>query len=87
MAMSAPGTNPPTEADFLRLFVKHEEALRAFARVLLPSWEAVDDVEKELAQGGRTRPKLLIRLNAAWVLGFRASAVVIPNLPGNPHMA
>lgn len=33
-----------TEGDFLRLFVKHEEALRAFTRVLLPTWEAVDDV-------------------------------------------
>ena len=47
MAMPAPGTNPPNEADFLRLFVKHEEALRAFARVLLPSWEAVDEVMQE----------------------------------------
>lgn len=35
------------EDAFLRLFVKHEEALRAFARVLLPTWEAVDDVMQE----------------------------------------
>lgn len=35
------------EGDFLRLFVKHEEALRAFARVLLPTWEAVDEVLQE----------------------------------------
>lgn len=35
------------ESDFLRLFVKHEEALRAFARVLLPTWEAVDEVMQE----------------------------------------
>lgn len=35
------------EGEFLRLFVKHEEALRSFARVLLPTWEAVDDVMQE----------------------------------------
>ncbi len=35
------------ESDFLRLFVKHEEPLRAFARVLLPTWEAVDEVLQE----------------------------------------
>lgn len=35
------------ESDFLRLFVKHEEALRAFARVLLPTWESVDEVMQE----------------------------------------
>lgn len=38
-----------SEADFLRLFVKHEEALRAFARVLLPSWQAVDEVMQEVS--------------------------------------
>jgi RNA polymerase sigma-70 factor (ECF subfamily) len=47
MAMPSPGTNPPTEADFLRLFVRHEEALRAFARVLLPTWQSVDEVMQE----------------------------------------
>lgn len=35
------------ESDFLRLFVKHEDALRAFARVLLPTWESVDEVIQE----------------------------------------
>lgn len=40
---------PPrlAEPDFLRLFVKHEEALRAYARVLLPNWEAVHEVMQE----------------------------------------
>ncbi|MEM1294656.1 MAG: sigma-70 family RNA polymerase sigma factor [Verrucomicrobiota bacterium] len=32
------------EADFMRLLLQHENALRAFARSLLPSWDAVDDV-------------------------------------------
>ena len=35
------------ESDFLRLFVRHEEALRAYARVLLPTWESVDEVMQE----------------------------------------
>ena len=35
------------EPDFLRLFLQHEESLRAYARTLLPSWEAVDDVLQE----------------------------------------
>ena len=34
----------PTEVDFMRMFLKHENALRAFARSLLPDWDAVDDV-------------------------------------------
>lgn len=42
-----PEPQPITESDFLRLFVKHEEALRAFARVLLPTWESVDEVMQE----------------------------------------
>lgn len=33
-----------TEADFMRLLLQHENALRAFARSLLPDWNAVDDV-------------------------------------------
>lgn len=32
------------ESDFLRLFVKHAAALQAFARVLLPTWDWVDEV-------------------------------------------
>ena len=41
--------NPPklVESDFLRLFVRHEDALRAFARALLPTWESVDEVMQE----------------------------------------
>ena len=35
------------EADFLKLFLKHENALRVFARSLLPSWKNVDDVLQE----------------------------------------
>lgn len=45
-------TNPDThksfsEPDFLRLFLRHEDVLRAYARTLLPSWVAVDDVLQE----------------------------------------
>lgn len=47
MATPAQKTIAPSEPDFLRLFVKHEGALRAFARVLLPSWESVDEVMQE----------------------------------------
>jgi RNA polymerase sigma-70 factor (ECF subfamily) len=32
---------------FLRLFVRHEQALRAYARVMVPSWDAVDEVIQE----------------------------------------
>lgn len=32
---------------FLRTFVRHEAALRAYARVMVPSWDAVDDVMQE----------------------------------------
>jgi RNA polymerase sigma-70 factor, ECF subfamily len=32
---------------FLRTFVRHEAALRAYARVMVPTWEAVDDVMQE----------------------------------------
>jgi RNA polymerase sigma-70 factor (ECF subfamily) len=39
--------SPVTESDFLRLFVKNEDSLRAFARVLLPTWEAVDEAMQE----------------------------------------
>ena len=33
-----------SEADFVRLLLRHENALRAFARSLLPHWDAVDEV-------------------------------------------
>ena len=32
---------------FLRLFVTHEAALRAYARALVPTWDAVDEVIQE----------------------------------------
>ena len=35
------------ESDFLRLFVRHETSLRSYARVLMPSWEAVDELMQE----------------------------------------
>lgn len=42
---------PPRAADadgrFLRLFVQHEHALRAYARVMVPTWDAVDEVLQE----------------------------------------
>lgn len=36
-----------SEGEFMRLFVKHEPALKAFARSLLPDWTAVDDALQE----------------------------------------
>ena len=39
--------NKIKEADFLKLFLKHENALRAFTRSLLPCWTNVDDVLQE----------------------------------------
>lgn len=33
-----------SQADFIRLLLSHENALRAFARCLLPNWDAVDDI-------------------------------------------
>ena len=35
------------EKSFMELFLKHENAFRAFARSLLPNWESVDDVLQE----------------------------------------
>ena len=35
------------EGEFMRLFVRHEPALRAFARTILPDWESVDDALQE----------------------------------------
>jgi len=42
--MSNPRENEP---EFMRLFVVHEPVLRAYARAMLPTWEAVDDVLQE----------------------------------------
>lgn len=36
-----------TDGLFLRLFVRHEQALRAYARVIVPNWDAVDEVIQE----------------------------------------
>ena len=36
-----------TESAFLSLFVKHEPALRAYARVLVPDWDLVDEALQE----------------------------------------
>ena len=41
-SMSPP--NHITQSDFLRLFLRHAAALQAFARVLLPTWDSVDEV-------------------------------------------
>ncbi len=39
--------NEPADERFLRLFVTHEAALRSYARVLVPTWDAVDEVIQE----------------------------------------
>jgi len=36
-----------SEGDFMRLLMKHEPALRAFSRSLLPDWNLVDEVIQE----------------------------------------
>lgn len=36
-----------SESEFLRLFVRHEAVLRAFARSILPDWTFVDDALQE----------------------------------------
>ena len=35
------------ERDFMRLLMRHEPALRAFARTLMPNWTVVDEVIQE----------------------------------------
>ena len=37
----------PDESGLMRLFVRHERELRAYARTLLPTWEAVEDTLQE----------------------------------------
>lgn len=37
-------SNSISEADFVRLFARHELALRNYARLILPDWSSVDDV-------------------------------------------
>lgn len=36
-----------TESDFLALLVKHEPAVRAYARSLVPDWDLVDEALQE----------------------------------------
>ncbi|MEL6110907.1 MAG: sigma-70 family RNA polymerase sigma factor [Planctomycetota bacterium] len=40
-------TEHSKEAEFMRLFVRHEPVLRAYARSLLPNWNAIDDALQE----------------------------------------
>lgn len=40
----ADAVTPVSEAGFVRLFARHELALRNYARLILPDWTAVDDV-------------------------------------------
>ncbi len=49
MADEAPIEPRAADADgrFLRLFVQHEQVLRAYARVMVPTWDAVDEVIQE----------------------------------------
>jgi RNA polymerase sigma-70 factor (ECF subfamily) len=43
-----PSQNPKlSEGEFLRLFLKNEPILRAFARSILPDWNSVDDALQE----------------------------------------
>jgi RNA polymerase sigma-70 factor (ECF subfamily) len=44
MPPSEPSENPLSQSDFIRLLMKHEPVLRAYARTLLPDWKSVDDV-------------------------------------------
>jgi RNA polymerase sigma-70 factor (ECF subfamily) len=36
-----------SESDFLRLFIRHEAALRAYVRLLVPAWDGIDEVIQE----------------------------------------
>ncbi len=47
MADSEQPRNELNEGDFMRLLMKHEPALRAFSRSLLPDWNLVDEVIQE----------------------------------------
>ncbi len=39
--------NRLTEGEFLKLFLKHEQVLRAYARAILPDWSSVEDALQE----------------------------------------
>ena len=38
---------PPSEESFLRVFLRNEDDLRAYARALVPTWDTVDEVMQE----------------------------------------
>ena len=38
------GNSPPSRSDFEALFENHELAFRVYAKVMLPTWDAVDEV-------------------------------------------
>ncbi len=42
-----PHGNDAADERFLRLFVTHEAALRSYARAIVPTWDAVDEVIQE----------------------------------------
>lgn len=42
-----PAANEAADERFLRLFVTHEAALRVYARAIVPTWDAVDEVIQE----------------------------------------
>lgn len=44
---SAPPRSEAADERFLRLFVTHEAALRNYARAIVPTWDAVDEVIQE----------------------------------------
>ena len=44
MPPEPPAPNPPPPGDFIRLLMRNEPALRAYARTLLPNWQSVDEV-------------------------------------------
>ena len=47
-----------SEGEFMRLFVRHEPALRAFARSILPDWDAVDDARNVLKENDTVEAKV-----------------------------
>ncbi|TWT68750.1 sigma-70 family RNA polymerase sigma factor [Crateriforma conspicua] len=47
MRPNAVPSSPPKEAEFMRLFLRHENQLRVYARTMLPDWNSVDDALQE----------------------------------------
>ena len=49
MKPASPDQSGADDADgrFMRLFIRHEPALRAYARLIVPTWDAVDEVIQE----------------------------------------